>query len=152
MRGGAIVRKIPTVTWMMVTSQNDGANGGEVCVFHHEADGALRAIAEDFERGKLSPRQARRRLLTYQEFVNVPDLDFDGDFAFPFRSDDYEYRPATEAFEHDAVALGIPGVDYSHGTDLYGNRFQFLEVRDDDALEELQRRMKGRYRIVGSWW
>jgi hypothetical protein len=55
--------KIPTVNFMRVTSQDDGVNGGEVYVFHHEIDDVLRGIAEDFERGKLSPRQARRRLL-----------------------------------------------------------------------------------------
>jgi hypothetical protein len=68
------------------------------------------------------------------------------------QSDDYKYRPATEAFEHEAVACGIPGVEYIHGSDLYRNRFQFLEVRDGEALGEPQRHMKGRYKIVGSWW
>jgi hypothetical protein len=146
------MRKIPTVTCMMVTSQDDGANGSGVYVFHHETDEVLRAIAEDFERGKLSAKQARRRLLTYEEFIDVPDLDSDGEFEFPFRSDDYGYLPATASFEHDAVALGIPGVEYVHGTDFYGNPFQFLEVPDDEALGDLQRRLKGRYRIVEGWW
>jgi len=144
--------KVPTVTFMRVTSQDDVQQGRGVYVFHHEADEVLRGIAEDFERGKLSPKQARRRLLTYQEFVDVPDLDFDGEFEFPFRSDDYGYLPATAGFEHDAVALGIPGVDFFHGSDVYRNRFQFLEVRDDEALSELQRRMKGQYKIVGGSW
>ena len=144
--------KVPTVTFMRVTSQDDAQQGRGVYVFHHEADEVLRGIAEDFERGKLSPKQARRRLLTYQEFVDVPDLDFDGEFEFPFRADDYGYLPATASFEHDTVALGISGVEYVHGTDFYGNPFQFLEVRDDEALGDLQRRLKGRYKIVGGYW
>jgi hypothetical protein len=43
-------------------------------------------------------------------------------------------------------------VDFFHGSDVYRNRFQFLEVRDDEALSELQRCMKGQYKIVGGSW
>ncbi len=154
--------KLPVVSYMRVTSQDKAAHGADAYVFHHEADDDLLDIADSYERGMLSPQQARQRLLKYQDFIDVPDIvydedededeDEDVDFEFPFRSDDYGFRAATDDFESDAAALAIPGVSYVHGTDFYGNHFQVLEVRDDDALTELQERLKDRYKIVGGAW
>jgi hypothetical protein len=144
--------KVPVVAYMLVTSQAAAMDGADVYVFHHEADNDLRGIAEAYECGELSPKQARRRLLKYQDVIFVPDIDSNGDFWFPFRSDDYGFRPATAAFEREAAALAIPGVSYVHGTDFYRNHFQSLEVRDVDALIELQRRLRGRYKLIGGSW
>jgi len=38
--------KVPTVTFMRVTSQDDAQQGRGVYVFHHEADEVLRGIAD----------------------------------------------------------------------------------------------------------
>jgi hypothetical protein len=85
--------KVPVVACMLVTSQNDAANGADVYVFHHETNDDLRSIAEAHEHGTLSPKQARRRLLKYLEVIDVPDIDSNGTFGSHFASMTMDFSP-----------------------------------------------------------
>lgn len=141
---------LPLVNYMAVRSSVAGAVNGKAYVFHHAADDALRDIAARYERGVLSPDQARSELAPYADLIEVPSFDVDGDVALPFHSHDVAFRPATARFEREAAALGIPGVALVLNGDVFGNRW--LEVHDDAALDALRHRVYGRYRLEPGMW
>jgi hypothetical protein len=121
---------------------------GTYSMFLHEADILLLALMDDVLHGKMAADHARELWRPYREFL--PDL-YEPDYlevyedGFPL-NDEMGLLPGTNIFADDACEANVLGVAM-HLADAPGFD-DIFEVQNKASLENLQRKLFGRYRIV----
>ncbi len=137
---------------------DEGAPVARYAMFHHEADVVLFGLAHEVEEGTMADAEAWEVWEPYRwlcpHFYNRDWRDwrgFGGPAGFPSTDWIEQGETATDRFDRDAGACGVPGVNFvseERRTDSpfpIGNLF---EVESRQALETLRGELSGRYRIL----
>lgn len=124
--------------------------GNGAYVFRHEADEEMKGIARDYAHREITLREALDALKPYQSFWDPTEWAVDQQqIAWRLEeaatTTDPWFGPATERFDREIAALGIPGVALSEPA-MDGS--ETLVARDGDALERLREAVADRYTIV----